>query len=151
MLSSSTAASEAQNYGVRPIELRVYEATEASAAELEDRLNALVTSEPITFESASAALTADTPAVLDRVAALAKSLAGVVVVVEGHTDSDGGPANNLALGTARAQAVVSALAIRGVPVAGLEPVGVGSAEPVLVDGEEDRAASRRVEFVVVSE
>jgi len=33
-LSSSTAASEAQNYGVRPIELRVYEATEASALQV---------------------------------------------------------------------------------------------------------------------
>jgi gliding-associated putative ABC transporter substrate-binding component GldG len=33
-LSSSTAASEAQNYDVRPIELRVYEATEASALQV---------------------------------------------------------------------------------------------------------------------
>lgn len=33
-LASSTAASEAQNYGVRPIELRVYEATEASALQV---------------------------------------------------------------------------------------------------------------------
>jgi len=33
-LSSSTAASEAQNYNVRPIELRVYEATEATALQV---------------------------------------------------------------------------------------------------------------------
>jgi outer membrane protein OmpA-like peptidoglycan-associated protein/uncharacterized surface protein with fasciclin (FAS1) repeats len=123
------------------------EATDRGAADLEEALNAAVTADPIRFEPASADLTADR-AVLDRVASLAKSLGGLVITVEGHTDSDGAVLANVALSQARAEAVVDALVERGVPRVDVVAVGLGSAEPVLVDGVEDKAASRRVEFIV---
>lgn len=126
-------------------------ATAAGAVELEARLNAIVLAEPIRFEPAAADLTPGAAGVLDRVAAAAKSLGGVVVVVEGHTDSDGSIADNLELSQERAVAVVAALVARGVPAVDLEAVGRGSSEPVVVDGVEDKVASRRVEFVVVRE
>ena len=125
-------------------------ATDIGIAALEERLNDEVAAEPVRFEQASADLVAES-AVLDRLAALAKSLDGLVITVEGHTDSDGADDVNLALSEARAAAVVAALAERGVPPADLVAVGLGSLEPVLVDDVEDKTASRRVEFSVESE
>ncbi len=123
-------------------------ATAAGAAELEERLNGVVVTDPIRFEVGSSVLAADAALVLDRVASIAKSLGGVVVTVEGHTDSDGDPARNLELSLQRAEAVRLAMIARGVPEADVVAVGFGSERPVLVDGVEDKAASRRVEFVV---
>ncbi len=126
------------------------DATEAGAADIEERLNAMVAADPIRFEPASAELRPDR-SVFDRIAALAKSLGGLVITVEGHTDSDGAVLANFALSQERAEAVVDELATRGVPRADLVAVGRGSERPVLVDGVEDKAASRRVEFIVERE
>jgi len=123
-------------------------ADEVTAAELQSRLNDIVEATPITFESNSATLTPESAAVLDRVNATAQELAGVAIVAIGHTDSDGREATNQALSEARAAAVVDALVERGLPADALSSEGRGQTEPILVDGVEDKAASRRVEFAV---
>lgn len=72
------------------------------------------------------------------------------IAIEGHTDSDGVPIENLALSQRRAFTVLDALVERGVDPATLTAEGFGSEQPVLIDGVEDKTASRRVEFRVVT-
>ena len=71
---------------------------------------------------------------------------GVTITVEGHTDSDGDAIANQILSQQRAEAVRAALAERGVGAATITAEGFGEDRPVLVNGVEDKDASRRVEF-----
>ncbi len=124
------------------------DATDADADELEDQLNSFVGENPILFEPSSAVLDGSAFEVIDRLAQLAQQFAGVAITVEGHTDSDGVPIENLQLSQDRAAAVQAALLERG--LTDVDALGFGSEQPVLVDGVEDKAASRRVEFRVVT-
>ncbi len=89
-------------------------------------------------------------AVLDRIAGIAEQFSGVTITIEGHTDSDGVPAENQVLSVQRALAVLFSLAARGVPASDLTSVGLGSTRPILVGGVEDKDASRRIEFRVTT-
>ncbi len=67
--------------------------------------------------------------------------------VEGHTDSDGDPANNQVLSEKRAQAVVDFLVAHGVDRARLRPVGCAARDPLFNnDTAEHKALNRRTEF-----
>lgn len=123
--------------------------TQPDPAAIEAGLNELVTASPILFQSRSDVLDASAAPTLDQLADRLAGLSGVTVTIEGHTDSDGSATNNQALSLDRAEAVLAALVERGVAADLLVAEGLGSAEPVLVDGVEDKAASRRVEFRVV--
>jgi OOP family OmpA-OmpF porin len=126
------------------------DATTDDATELEAQLNAFVAENPILFEPSSDVLADSAVAVIDRVAADASAFDGLEITVEGHTDSDGIPIENLQLSQDRAEAVRAALVERGLDPDAVTAVGFGSEQPVLVDGVEDKAASRRVEFRVVA-
>ena len=124
-------------------------ADDAGAQGLEDELNVFVSSNPIQFEPSSIELTAEANAVLEQVAARALRLAGTDIVVVGHTDTDGSADDNQLLSLGRATVVRDALVALGLEDASLSAEGRGAAEPVFADdGSEDKAASRRVEFVV---
>ncbi len=116
------------------------------AAQLEEDLNETVTANPIRFEPNSAVLTADAAAVLDDLAEQVLAVEGVTITVEGHTDSDGDAIANQILSQQRAEAVRAALVERGVADARITAEGFGEDRPVLVNGVEDKDASRRVEF-----
>ncbi len=141
-----TTAAEAQ--GVTAELVAPPAATEEDAVDLEAELNEFVAANPILFEPSSATLSASSLPVLDQLAALAQQFDGISIVVEGHTDSDGSASQNLQLSQMRAFAVQQALIARGLPAASITFEGFGSQEPILVDGVEDKAASRRVEFRV---
>lgn len=126
------------------------EASDDDADDLEAQLNAFVTENPILFEPSSAVLTESAIPVIDRVASDALQFGGISITVEGHTDSDGQAAANLQLSQDRAEAVRAALVERGLPPEVVEAVGFGSERPIVVDGVEDKSASRRVEFQVVA-
>jgi OOP family OmpA-OmpF porin len=67
--------------------------------------------------------------------------------VEGHTDSDGDPANNQTLSEHRAQAVVDFLVAHGVDRGRLRPVGCAARDPLFPnDSAEHKARNRRTEF-----
>jgi len=122
------------------------------AAQLDRDLNEFVDANPINFEPGAAILTTTAPDVVDQLAVMIvtiEGVTGVVVTVEGHTDSDGDPIRNLTLSASRAASVRAALIERGVGEASIDSTGYGSEFPVLVDGVEDKDASRRVEFQVV--
>lgn len=126
-------------------------ATALDAAKLQVRLNEFVVANPILFESDEAVLTPPSIAILDRIASLAKQFAGTSIEVQGHTDNTGDPVRNLALSQRRADAVVLALAARGVPLEQLSGVGFGITKPKLPNtSNENRAINRRVEFVVTT-
>ncbi len=120
--------------------------TAETAAELESDLNAYVAANPILFEQSSAVLEPSADAILARITATILEVGGVTTAVEGHTDSDGSAATNLSLSQERAAVVADSLVARGLPADTVTSEGFGSEQPVLVDGVEDKPASRRVEF-----
>ncbi len=124
------------------------DASDDDAGDLEAQLNAFVAANPILFEPSSAVLSQSATPVLDRVASDALQFGGISITVEGHTDSDGQAIENQQLSQNRAEAVRAALIERGLSPDAVDAVGFGSEQPVLVDGVEDKNASRRVEFRV---
>jgi peptidoglycan-associated lipoprotein len=69
------------------------------------------------------------------------------VAVEGHTDETGGREYNLALGQKRAEAVVSALTVLGVPSSQLEAVSFGKEKPAVLGSDEAaNSKNRRAEI-----
>lgn len=119
------------------------------AEALETELNAFVAENPILFPPGSADLETSAAPILDELARLALATPGLAITVEGHTDSDGDAAANLLLSEQRAAAVRQALVDRGLDPTAIVAEGFGSTKPILVDGVEDKDASRRVEFRVV--
>ena len=120
-----------------------------SAAALQAELNEFVQANPILFEPNSAVLTVEATAIIEQLASRAASLDGTTITIVGHTDSDGDPAFNQVLSEQRAASVLDALAARGIDPATLASDGRGSTEPINdATGVEDKAASRRVEFIV---
>jgi len=76
-------------------------------------------------------------------ARLIKAQTGHKVVVEGHTDERGGREYNLALGQKRAEAVVGALTVLGVPANQLEAVSFGKEKPATQGNDESAFAKNR--------
>ena len=125
-------------------------ANDADAGDLEAQLNAFVAENPILFEPSSAVLAQSAVPVIDRIATDALQFGGISITVEGHTDSDGQTIENLQLSQNRAEAVRAALIERGLSPEAVDAVGFGSERPIVVNGVEDKSASRRVEFRVVA-
>jgi outer membrane protein OmpA-like peptidoglycan-associated protein len=104
----------------------------------------------IKFATGKAVITAESASVLDALAAAAKQCPDAgTIAVEGHTDSVGAAASNKALSQARADAVVAALATRGVAKDQLRAEGFGPDKPIASnDTPEGKAQNRRIEFRV---
>jgi len=68
---------------------------------------------------------------------------GRKVSIEGHTDETGGREYNLALGQKRADAVVGALTVLGVPSSQLEAVSFGKEKPAVQGNDEAAYAKNR--------
>jgi outer membrane protein OmpA-like peptidoglycan-associated protein len=100
------------------------------------------------FGSGSASLTAQAQASLRALAVQLRGGSGQVAI-EGHTDSQGADAANLALSTQRAEAVRRVLEDAGLPGARLSATGKGETAPVADNAAAaGRASNRRVEIIV---
>ena len=117
---------------------------------LNDDIVELLIGNPISFISGSAEFVWGSDGVLDEIAQLLVDVPGISVVVRGHTDSDGVPESNLQLSTDRAAMVAVALVDGGLERSSVSWEGVGSAEPVIIGGVEDKVMSRRVEIFVLA-
>ena len=84
----------------------------------------------ILFQSGAAIIATASDAALDELATDLAACLDAIVHVEGHTDSDGDDALNLALSVARAEAVVDGLIARGVTPERLYAVGYGASRPI---------------------
>jgi len=104
----------------------------------------------ITFDPGSADLTADTQPVVDDIADILKKCGDLPIRVSGFTDSQGREIMNQQLSQDRADAVLTALRARRVPVSTFESIGFGEENPIADnDTEEGREANRRIEFSLI--
>lgn len=102
-----------------------------------------------TFDFASAELTAELRTLLDTAAGILLRNPSILLTIEGHTDSVGSDAFNLALSDARAQAGVDYLIDLGLQPQRLFAVGYGETRPIADNGTADgRRQNRRLEFVL---
>jgi OOP family OmpA-OmpF porin len=104
----------------------------------------------ITFDPGSASITAAAQPVIDDIAEVLRMCGDLPVRVAGYTDSQGREEMNLRLSQDRADAVLTALRARRVPVSTFEAVGYGIADPIADNGTvEGREANRRIEFSLI--
>ncbi len=102
----------------------------------------------VVFDTGSARLRNESGPTLDAVAASLNDHPDVRVRVEGHTDNTGLADANQALSQARAEAVVAALATRGVAADRMTAQGLGATQPAVSnDTPEGRQQNRRVVLV----
>ena len=102
----------------------------------------------ILFDFGTATLSAESAPTLDEMAKLLAGTPEMTVYIVGHTDNVGTFDANLALSRARAEAVVAALAERGIDAERAVPAGVADLSPVASNmTEAGRRMNRRVEMV----
>ena len=110
-------------------------------------LDAALDKRIIEFDSGQASITPDGLAILDEMAAAMQKLKGRKVEVIGHTDNTGLRASNVSLSQARADAVRSYLASKGIAPDSVLTSGQGPDRPVASNATVDgRARNRRIEF-----
>lgn len=86
---------------------------------------------------------------LDELAPVLLKLSGRKFEVVGHTDASGARAANVALSSARAEAVKAYLVGKGIASLAISTAGLGPDRPVADNStEEGRARNRRIEFRV---
>lgn len=86
---------------------------------------------------------------LDRLVKLMKDVPGLKIELSGHTDNTGSAEGNITLSQARAEAVVSYLASKGIDKSRMVAKGYGSSRPVASnDNAEGRQLNRRTEFEI---
>ncbi|MEJ7807973.1 MAG: OmpA family protein [Telluria sp.] len=110
-------------------------------------LDTTLANRTVEFESGKATLTPSGRAILDEMAAAMLKLKERKVDLIGHTDNVGLRATNQGLSQARAEAVKSYLASRGIKSDLMTASGQGPDRPVAAnDSVEGRARNRRIEF-----
>ena len=104
----------------------------------------------ITFDYARSRFDPAMAALLDDFAARMRDCPGNMVTIEGHTDSDGGLAQNRSLSLRRAQAVERHLVNAGVDPRRLTAVGFGPSRPAAPNvSAKNKRHTRRAALVVV--
>lgn len=127
---------------------RLQQEMAASQAKQTDR-GMVLTLGDVLFDTGRAQLKPGAFATLDRLATFMRDNPERTLEVEGHTDSTGSDALNLALSQQRAESVRSALVSRGVDGGRIVTKGLGKAVPVAGnDTGEGRQRNRRVEIVI---
>lgn len=138
-VASAVASSLNPTYVVR-------NALRVAAAE-QEMLDAALGKRIVEFESGQAVLRPSGLPILDEMAAALARVRGKRVEVIGHTDNTGLRESNVALSLARAEAVRTYLAAKGIDAASIAVSGQGPDRPVADNATADgRARNRRIEF-----
>jgi outer membrane protein OmpA-like peptidoglycan-associated protein len=112
--------------------------------------NALVRASTVLFGNGAWEVDTSFAPQLDKIASLLKQHRSLDVVIEAHTDANGGNAYNLDLSQKRAQNILDRLHDRAIAAERMVPVGYGEDHPIAGnDSDEGRAQNRRVEFRLV--
>ena len=126
----------------------VNNALRVSAAE-QSILDGILANRIVEFETGRSTLTPSGVAILDELAVPLLKLKNKRVEVICNTDNQGLRASNVALSIARAEAVKSYLANKGVPADLISVLGQGPDRPITTNETvEGRARNRRIEFRV---
>jgi len=131
--SGADGASGVKSGGVAPVDLG--QSGAQAALPLAQRI--------VYFDYDSFVIKAEYQALLAENARMIMRQASRKVAIEGHTDETGGREYNLALGQKRAEAVVGALAVLGVPKTQLEAVSFGKEKPAVVGNDETAYSKNR--------
>ncbi|MEL6615304.1 MAG: OmpA family protein, partial [Bacteroidota bacterium] len=103
----------------------------------------------LAFRSGSSAPSPQMNLILNELAMSLLESPNSVVQIQGHTDSEGSDASNMRLSVARAEAVASYLAARGVPRARIEAIGLGESVPIDTnETDAGRQRNRRIEVLI---
>ena len=146
--SNRLAAQEAQRQKFRQVE-GLFSADQAQV--LTQGQNVLIRPVGLIFSSGSSQIETEYFALLRQLQDAIRIFPESTIIIEGHTDSFGGDAANLALSQARAEAVRAYLLanMRGLSPADVEPVGFGESRPVANNETvEGRAKNRRIDIVI---
>lgn len=123
--------------------------TVVGAPELQRRLDSLLATRRVSFQTDLAVLDGPGAATVDLLAEVLRD-SSLRVEIGGHTDNRGDAAKNQQLSEQRAAAVVRALAERGVVATRLVAIGYGSSEPVADNAtREGQARNRRISVRVL--
>ena len=88
---------------------------------------------------------------LNQLIALMNENAALKILISGHTDNVGKPADNLTLSNNRAKAVIAYLQQNGISKTRLIAKGLGETKPIADNNTETgRALNRRTELSIVS-
>ena len=140
-------------------QLAAAETARARAAKLQKELTDLqakqtdrgmvLTLGDVLFDTGRAELKSGAFSTMDRLATFLRENPERMVAIEGHTDSVGGDAYNLALSDKRADSVRTALVSRGIAGTRVTSKGMGESTPVANNATaEGRQRNRRVEIII---
>jgi outer membrane protein OmpA-like peptidoglycan-associated protein len=114
-------------------------------------VNASVVLKNIFFDFNKYEIKPESQAELDKVVQFLQDNPTVNVVIEGHTDNVGKPADNKKLSEQRAWTVVNYLVLHGIKSKRLAGIGFGETKPVNTNKtEEGRAQNRRTELKITA-
>ncbi len=114
-------------------------------------LNATTVLKNIFFEVNKFDLNPKSQVELDKVVQLLKENPAIKVLISGHTDDAGRPADNLVLSENRAKAVVIYISTKGIDAKRLSYKGFGDTQPLSPNKtDKGRAMNRRTELKVVA-
>ena len=104
----------------------------------------------ITFEKDSAIIRPMSFPILDEAVNVLDTYSALLLLVEGHTSSEGERGHNMALSKDRANAVKAYIVGRGIDASRIETAGYGPDRPIASnDSEQDRGKNRRIEFKIL--
>ncbi|MCP5090655.1 MAG: OmpA family protein [Gammaproteobacteria bacterium] len=123
-------------------------AVEEPVAKCNTNFDALLGNTSIRFRTGSASIDVGNDELLTRLAEVAQSCPGKLVV-HGHTDDQGDASTNQALSVARANGVRDALISRGIDADRLSATGFGESQPIADnDTSMGRAKNRRIAIMI---
>ena len=121
----------------------------ATAASCDADFATALTGKTIEFDTGAATIRSTSTPLLDNLVQIAGKCSNFKMSVEGHTDATGNPAANLKLSQARATAVDTYLAGKGVAATQIAAVGYGSTKPIDTTGTPaGNQRNRRIEINV---
>lgn len=135
-----------------------FQATRAELVEQDILMDSIIVEDkivinPIHFDFDKSDIKPEAALELDRIVAVMDKYPAMIVKVEAHSDSQGNANYNLGLSDRRAKATVEYIISQGVDASRISGEGFGATRPV-VDckancTEEDHAANRRSDFIIV--
>jgi outer membrane protein OmpA-like peptidoglycan-associated protein len=118
-----------------------------NAQSTDDGMLVSLTESDLNFPKGGAALPSKRPASLEKVAEFLDRHRNLLVLLQGHTDSLGNAARNLALSEQRAIAVKAALVDLGIAQDRIRTEGMGETKPIASnDTAQGRSRNRRVDL-----